>query len=1103
MKKILLGTVLLFCATVFFAQTKQIDASKLVKTLEKNKKTSIVFASSVSLKGLSIKSDGSLVVPALANERLKFVTGIDTEALQERLNYKNLSTYKIELVLKDVSTKTYEITKIDGIESVSQYRARKEAERIAEEKRLEAERIAEEERKEAERLYNLLNMPVQVVNFETVNLNTSETSWLPLQIQDKLKSNLQTYLGMKTVVDSKSESALKKLQAASESAARDEDTAIEVGKITTAKFALFTKVRKTGANYVVAVDFTDLTTGVQMASCMSKEYSKPEYLYGSTGAVDEVTVALAEKLQIQINDLNKNLLTNGTADFSVDQQLALAKQNEEQFQKMMADYDAQLAKLMTSNDIHAIQNKKRIEAEKALLKEKQNAERKRQEELNAQKQRQAADAKLEAERSIALKTQRDKIAQEAAAKAAQVRKLKMEKQGVLGQINILESKKKALVEIRQGVEDRSLELYEQLEKDREDEENRIRNKTYSTVELGSDGKPTEAALKRRENQVIASYKSLTEKFFADCANVKNATANQDSSLLAEIRADQKALTVTRTVSSMGDELKVSFGNYEGSRNGWNAYLSLYSDGIQLYTDSFIVNYEALSGKKAPNMETELNDSVIEEYTNNVDMYSSLLTRGDPIIYFELDYNVTAESDDKPSTYNFNFDTVRVINTVSEKTVQTSRLSKTLPRIMTPSSDLREVVGIVEKEKEDFNSVNRFLTKDLTLTEAKEALFEYKELTTLFEMVRIPGQNYEMMKTEVTQKLYQKIMGTNPSRFKGENNPVEKVSWYDAIYFCNKLSEKCGYTPVYSVNGTTDVTKWDYTIDKYSSQISGNIIQDISADGFRLPTNAEWEYAAKGGQNYKYAGSDNKSEVAWDNENTRPVAQKKANGYGLYDMSGNVWEWCWGSSVSGRRYRRGGSWNASDDCTVSLRNNYDLSAFNRYDCNGFRVVRTAEFTQKSVEKKSTKGKEGVIGDIVYSDGSISENYDNTKTPIGIVIEKIDGVATKIVSLTETKAKWDEAKSWCNNYMDASGNSNWDLPTMDELNQLYEVKNAVNRAIDKIIAGGGTATSLDNGWYWSSSQDNNYYGYACYLRFSDGGQNDSYKGHTGSVRAVRAF
>ena len=583
-----------------------------------------------------------------------------------------------------------------------------------------------------------------------------------------------------------------------------------------------------------------------------------------------MTLVLAEKLGIQLSDLNKNYLASGTADFSVDQQLALAKQNEEQFQKMMADYDAQLSKLMTSNDINAIQNKKRIEAEKALLKEKQNAERKRQEELNAQKQRQAADAKLEAERSIVLKTQRDKMAQEAAAKAAQVRKLKMEKQGVLGQINILESKKKALVEIRQGVEDRCLELYEQLKKDRPAEENRIRNKTYSTVELGSDGKPTEAALKRRENQITASYKSLTEKFFTDCASVKNATANQDSSLLAEIRADQKNLAVTRTVSSMGDELKVSFGQYEGSRNGWNAYLSLYSDGILLYTDSFVVNYEALSGKKAPNMETELNDSVIEEYTNNVDMYSSLLTRGDPIVYFEIDYNVVAESDDTPSMYNFYFTTVRVINTVSGKVTQTSGLNKTQSRTMTSSSDLREIVGIAAKEKDDFISLNRFLEKGFTLAGAKEV--------------------------------------------------------------CKKM--------------------------------------------------------------------------------------------------------------------------------------------------------------------------GNIGDIAYSDGSVSAEYDKTKKPVGIVIEERNNFATKIVSLTETSANWYEAIRWCNNYTDASGYSNWDLPNKEELNQIYMVKNAVNAAIEKITAGGGTATKLGTGWYWSSSQTNLDF-YVWYQRFSDGNQSFTGKVDTISVRAVRAF
>lgn len=927
MKKYLSLLLISLFSFSLFAQTK-VDVKKIGKTLEKNKDASAVFVSEIDLSRMTVSESGTVTIPLFAKNKIKVVSAMDMTSIKERIVYAKKKALPVTFAVKDLTTLTYEITAIDGIETVSQYQ----------------ERYMEEQKAEARK--NLTKFPVQVVNQEVSNLSASETAWLPGQVQDKIKSNLQDYLGMKTVVDSKSEATLKKLQAESESAARDEETAIELGKITTAKFAVFTKLRKTASGYVISVDFTDLTTGEQMASATSKEYSKAEYLYGSTGAIDEVTLSLADKIGIKISDLNRNLLTSGSANFSVDDQLELARQNEAQFTKMMSQYDAELSKLMQSNDINAVQNKKRLEAEKALLAEKQKAEQKRQEELKAQKARADEDAKLEAERSIALKTQRDQMAKDAAAKAAEVRKLKMEKQGVLGQINILESKKKALVEIRQSVESRSQELYDQLVKDRQSEEERIRNKSYSTVELGSDGKPTAQALERRERQVIKSYEDITNKFFADCESVKQSTMAQQNALLEEIRADQKALSAVRTVSSMGEELKVSFGKYEGSRDGWNAYLSLYSDGILLYTDNFIVKYEALSGKKAPDMATELNDAVIEEYTNNVDMYNSLLVRGDPIIYFEIDYNVTSQADDKPSQYKFNFSKIRVINTVSGKVTQNSVLNAVKDQTMQPKQDLREIVGIVAKEKANFDVLKNYIAKGLTLTAAKEAVASDKAFVDSIErkMVNIPARKIKMLNTEVTQNLYTTIMYSNPSEFKGVNNPVECVSWYDAIYFCNKLSEYCGYTPVYSVNGTTDVTKWDYVPHKGNS-ISGTITENINANGYRLPTVEEWQYAARGGQNYTYSGSDNLDKVGWYSKNsgykTHPVAQKKANGYGLYDMSGNVGEWCWDVEPyhSNWRYFCGGSWLRDDYyCEVNFRG-YIHAGSNLGDSFGFRIVRT--------------------------------------------------------------------------------------------------------------------------------------------------------------------
>ena len=211
----------------------------------------------------------------------------------------------------------------------------------------------------------------------------------------------------------------------------------------------------------------------------------------------------------------------------------------------------------------------------------------------------------------------------------------------------------------------------------------------------------------------------------------------------------------------------------------------------------------------------------------------------------------------------------------------------------------------------------------------------------FKMVKIPNKKYSVGETEVTQMLYGEVMKENPSNIGGVNLPVENVSWYDAIYFCNKLSMKKGLSPVYAVDGETDVAKWNYTPHK-GKKLEGEVTQNTSASGFRLPTVEEWQYAARGGQNYTYSGSNNLDEVGWYDDNSgdrsHPVAQKKANGYGLYDMSGNVCEWCWDvyPNNGDSRFDCGGSCNSCDNyCKVSS------LAYDQSSNVGFRIVRNAE------------------------------------------------------------------------------------------------------------------------------------------------------------------
>ena len=229
-------------------------------------------------------------------------------------------------------------------------------------------------------------------------------------------------------------------------------------------------------------------------------------------------------------------------------------------------------------------------------------------------------------------------------------------------------------------------------------------------------------------------------------------------------------------------------------------------------------------------------------------------------------------------------------------------------------------------------------------------------------------NFYMGKFPVTQKLFNSVINAkNPSEFKGDNRPVERVSWYDALAFCNALSEKCGLATCYFSDKKYSIP-FEWKDNLYNLLNEGEVFFNSNATGYRLPSEAELEYAAQGGnksEEYIYAGSDKLREAAQHFENSyneaKPVGLKLPNELGCNDLSGNVWEWCddWndenyyagyvkrgivknptGPPWERIRLLRGGSWFNSAEVERTFRSwyRYDAPPGIRFDNSvGFRLV----------------------------------------------------------------------------------------------------------------------------------------------------------------------
>ena len=324
----------------------------------------------------------------------------------------------------------------------------------------------------------------------------------------------------------------------------------------------------------------------------------------------------------------------------------------------------------------------------------------------------------------------------------------------------------------------------------------------------------------------------------------------------------------------------------------------------------------------------------------------------------------------------------------EKKITTNNLLEATKSIDSLSNILSDKIDILKKSYKKFK-----------IKSASQKIKNGKRIagrSTFKDMVIVNGGKYtpsffneerevcnlEVCKYQTTQDMWMEVMENNPSEFKGGRRPVENVSWWDALEFCNKLSEKYGLKPVYDLSlKEKSVLRIHQSNDKIEYP---NVADFRKTEGFRLPTELEWEWFARGGEiamqdgtfDFIYSGSNDIYEVSWYGINsgrkTHDVGIKKPNQLGIYDCSGNVYEWCYDTINSGyisektpyiydetesNRRLKGGSWydNNDSNCRIFKRNDDKATSNRGFTYNippGFRenVVLTLEEKYKKRFKR---------------------------------------------------------------------------------------------------------------------------------------------------------
>ena len=485
-----------------------------------------------------------------------------------------------------------------------------------------------------------------------------ERSWLGVSVSDKLETNLFTYADLSFINGVNKEEILK-IQRESEGAAYDESAAIEAGKLTAAKSVLFVTIKKGGSKYTVTIRYTDATTGETMA-IVNGTGDSAESLYADNGStIDILTIDLCAALGIPLTPTEKHIILNGERDLSSDEKTRLYDEKVKLFESQINDLNKKIEYVSLSGEIDAESYKKQLETERKLADEKLKVARENQRRAAEEAKKRKEDEERDLKRTAEQRKKIDQMSVELQEKYETLRQKKLANEPILGQIKIIELKKKALLEVQADI-DREIERLNSNANDKIalklDE---ITNRPISVVEQGVTADVLSDSAKANRAREFENEKAeIIDDLKKDVKQINDELIKQNKNQLNEIHKDYNKLR-NITVSSLSDDLTVDYSNYDGNRGGWPLYITVKSDDIIIFQTTAFLPYKELTGNEPIK---DSRDPNYNRFAMEVDTYESLFLRGEPILTYEIEYTVSPYSPEHPSKYRFKYNYLKYYDT---------------------------------------------------------------------------------------------------------------------------------------------------------------------------------------------------------------------------------------------------------------------------------------------------------------------------------------------------------------------------------------------------------------------------------------------------------